>query len=109
MAIDNIVIGTPVCSYAELGILDEENTLSLSFEEARNDNGDLFLPAILVQAGLFNSTSEIRRLNKDRLQRKKLVDPLEKDIWRKIVGLEFTHFRVGRKIFWLVVGEDKPN
>lgn len=107
MTPDNIIIGTPVCSEEELDILSEEETVRFNFDELRNEDGDVFLPNLLVKVGLFESTSQIRRLNKDRSTSKKIVDPNEKDLWRKLEDLEFTHFKIGRKVFWLCVGEDK--
>lgn len=107
MALDNIVIGKPVdgLTLEQLGILPEEKTLHFSFEEVQNDKGDVFLPALLVKAGLVKSTSEVRRINVDRLKSEKIIDPREKDLWRNLDGFEFTRFKIGKNVFWLIIGE----
>ena len=105
MNIDNIIIGTPIVSLEDLDILPEENTITFSFDEIKNDDGDVFLPAVLVKAGLFNSTSEIRRINKDRVKSKKIKDPDSRNLWRNIDRPEFTQFKIGKKVFWLAVGD----
>lgn len=99
--IDNIVIGKPLVELEKLGVLEEENTVFISF----NEDGTIFLPAALKQAGVFNSTSEIRQINKQREQSNKIKDDKERILWRNISEPEMTRFKIGKKIFWLIVGQ----
>lgn len=103
--IDNIVIGTPLVPLEDLGVLPDEQTVSLTIEEMLNDKGELFLPAILKHVGLFKSTSEIKKISTQRTNNKKIVDPASRNLWRVLDGPEFTHFKIGKKVFWLIVGE----
>ncbi len=107
--IDNLVIGDPVegLSLHGLGIGKEETTVHVSLEQAAVL--EFFLPRILVHVGLFKSTSEIKRVNKDRLNSKKIKDPLSRDLWRTLDKPEFTFFKVGKKVFTLIVGEIQPD
>jgi hypothetical protein len=97
--IDNIIVGKLVegLTYDQLGILPTEETIQVS-------TVCLFLPRILVQVGLFNSTNEIKKINKQRLLSTKIKDVKSKDLWRTIVESEMTQFKVGKKFFWLFVG-----
>ena len=95
---DNIIVGTLIASKHELGMLDNEHTIEFSMDE-------MFLPKVLVNAGIFKSTSEIKRLHKDRINSSKITDPLSRDLWRTLSDLEFTYFKIGKKTFWLAVGE----
>ncbi len=103
--IDNIIIGTPIqgISLDDLGIGREEATVCIGMSEARQM--ELFLPRLLVHAGLFKSTSEVRRISKDRKNSKKITDPLSRDLWRTVDKPEFTYFKIGKRVFWLIVGE----
>ena len=94
--IENIVVGEPLVPLASLGIEPSENT------DFVND-GPRFLPSLLVHVGLFKTTSEIHRINK---QREHLIakDP-RLNLWREILEPEFTEFKIGKRHFWLVVGE----
>jgi hypothetical protein len=56
--IDNVVIGEPLVSLDSLGVSKRENTARFTFEEVRNDQGNVFLPHILVNLGIFQSTSQ---------------------------------------------------
>ena len=103
--IDNIIIGQLLVNERSLGILPDENTVRFSKNEFLNDQGELFLPVILKSIGLFKSTTHIRQLNKQRLQSKKITDPLSKNLWRIINKPEVTHFKIGKNNFWLFVGE----
>lgn len=99
--VDNIVIGTPLIELEKLGVLESETTVHFPF----NDDGTVFLPSILKQAGLFKSTSEIKQIDAQRNKSGKIKDPLERQLWRKINQPEMTPFKVGKKVFWLIVGE----
>ncbi len=103
--LDNIVIGEPIegITLKELGVGKEETTVRITLLEAAEMQ--YFLPRILVSTGLFKTTSEIKRLNKDRLNSKKIKDPLSKNLWRTLDRPEFTHFKIGRKDFYLIVGD----
>jgi len=102
--IDNIVIGNLVegLSPVDLGILDYESNVYMTMEEAKQAN--LFLPSILVKIGLFKSTSEIKKIAKQRDASKKIIDPNSRLLWRTITQPELTHFKIGKKSFWVAVG-----
>ncbi len=101
--IDNIVIGELVegVTLEMLGVCDDEVTLYISEDDARDM--DFFLPKILVSLGLFPSTTHIRQLQKQR-DAMKLCDD-ERILWRNIANPELTKFKVGKKLFWLIVGD----
>ena len=101
----NIIIGNPLVSEELLGIEESEQTVRYSFSEVENEDGHIFLPHVLVTAGLFKNTSEVRRISADRAKSTKITDDLTKILWRTIEsGFEFTQFKVGKKVFTLVIG-----
>lgn len=102
--IDNIIIGNTLVDPQLLGVSKTETTIHLSFSDARNEQGNMFLPVILKQVGIFKSTNEIKQVNSQR-KSKIEEDPLQ-DLWRNIEEPEFTEFKIGKKLFWLLVGED---
>jgi hypothetical protein len=104
MSLDNIVIGEPIenLTLDDLGISPEETTLALTVEQAKEL--DLFLPKILVHAGLFKNTSEVKRIHNDRVKSKKIKDENARNLWRNIDKPEMTSFKIGKRVFWLVVG-----
>lgn len=106
MNIDNIIIGKPIEGLTEqsLGIDPCERTIRLSFADCQSH--EMFLPRIFVAVGLFKTTSEVKRLHQQR-QQSKITDPLSKNLWRTIGSPEMTPFKIGKKVFWLIVGEDK--
>ncbi len=106
--IDNIIVGELVEGLTpnDLGIGDEETTIRIDLAQA-NDM-QLFLPRILVHVGLFKTTSEIKRINKDRVNSKKIPDSNSRDLWRTLDKPEMTSFKIGKKIFWLIVGDINP-
>lgn len=104
-AIDNVVIGTPLVSLDLLGISKRENTVHVDLEEVRRDDGSVFLPTVLTKAGLFKSNGEIRQINTQRQKSKKFQSDPDQELWRTLERPEFTEFKVGKRIFWLVVGE----
>lgn len=102
--IDNIVIGNLVegVTLEMLGVCDDEVTIHISEDSAREDN--FFLPRLLVNAGVFPATSEIRRIQKARDNMMRLsVD--ERNLWRNLRNPELTRFKVGKKLFWLIAGD----
>ena len=103
--IDNIIVGELVdgLTSKDLGIGDEETTIRIGLAEA-NDM-QLFLPRILVSVGLFKTTSEIKRINKDRANSKKIKDSNSRNLWRTLDQPEMTLFKIGKKVFWLIVGD----
>lgn len=101
----NIVIGTPLVHLDALGVTEDEQTITLSFEDLLNDEDQVFLPTVLKQAGIFKSTSDIRQVNKQRQNSSKITDHLEKNLWRNVEEPEFTQFKVGKQIFCLIVGQ----
>ena len=103
--IDNLIVGVPVegLTLDDLGIGREEETKHIGVAEAAKM--EMFLPRILVHIGLFKSTSEVRRINKDRQKSKKIKDPDSRNLWRTLNRPEMTHFKIGKKVFWLIVGD----
>lgn len=106
--IDNLVIGKPVegLTLHDLGIGQEETTLTIGVHEATEM--ELFLPRLLVKAGVFKTTSEVKRIDKDRRNSKKIKDELSRNLWRTLDKPEMTHFKIGKKVFWLIVGDINP-
>ena len=102
---DNIVIGTPLVPLEALGVEESESILELSIEEATNEQGNIFLPHILIKAGVFDSTSNCRNINKQRQKSSKFNKDPDQDLWRNITRPEFTRFKIGKRVFWLIVGE----
>lgn len=102
--IDNIVIGELVegLTLEMLGVLDEEVTLHISEDEAREAN--FFLPKLLVTAGVFQNTSEIKRIQKQRDTMGHLCDD-ERVLWRNLTNPELTRFKIGKKLFWIIAGD----
>lgn len=102
---ENIIIGEPLVTLDLLGITEEERTDFFSFEDVRNDQGNVFLPHILVKIGVFKSTSECRKINEQRQASSKFNKDPDQNLWRNIERPEFTNFKIGKKVFWLVAGE----
>jgi len=102
---DNIVIGKPLVSLEALGILDTEATEHFSFDELRNDQGNVFLPQLLVKLGVFKSNRECRDINIQQQKSSKFNNDPDQILMRNIDSPEFTNFKIGKKVFWLVVGE----
>lgn len=107
MIIDNIIVGNLVEGLTEhnIGVHPDETTIRLSEEEVRNDAGNLFLPHILKVAGLFKSTSEVRNINTQRQKAPKFKSNPDQDLWRNLEHPEMTEFKIGKKVFWLIVGD----
>jgi len=105
MIIDNVIIGSLVDGLTplDLGIQDDEITVHMTLKDAKNL--DLFLPRILVSVGLFKTTSEIKRIDKVRVNSKKIKDVDSLKLWRTLDHSEVTEFKVGKKTFWLLVGD----
>lgn len=101
----NIIVGQPICDLSQLDIdPHNEQVIRIDKQQVINQDGTIFLPNILKQAGLFKSNSEIRKINEQRVKSDKITDPLEKNLWREIDQPEFSHFKIGKRDFWLVVG-----
>ena len=105
MIVDNIIIGKEVASLEELGIPETETIERFTLDEVTNDQGNVFLPHLLVNIGVFKSNSECRQINKQRQASSKFNKDPNQDLWRNIEGPEFTNFKIGKKVFWLIVGE----
>jgi len=105
--LDNLIIGEPVegLTLDDLGIGAEETTVTIGVREATEM--ELFLPRLLVAAGLFKNTSEVKRVAKDRDKSTKIKDPDSKHLWRTLSRPEMTNFKIGKKNFWLIVGDLK--
>lgn len=102
---ENVIIGEPLVSLESLGVPESESRIHFTFEDVTNDQGNVFLPHILVKLGVFNSTSECRNINNQRMKSSKFNKDPDQNVWRNIERPEFTHFKIGRKVFWLIVGE----
>lgn len=103
--IDNVVIGEPLVPLEDLGVLEDEETVRFTFAGLTNSQGNVFLPHILVNVGVFKSTSECRNINKQRQKSSKFNKDPDQDLWRNIERPEFTRFKIGKRVFWLIVGE----
>lgn len=107
MTLDLIIVGKPICSLEELGFSEDEDTIV--YEDER------FLPRILVKQGLFKSTSTVKQINKQRLEQDQVTIPCipykipstdpDQNLWRTVERKELTPFKIGRRVFWLLVGE----
>ena len=101
---NNVVIGEPLVSLEALGIEESETIVRFSFDEVTNDQGNVFLPHLLKSIGVFNSTNECRRINEQRQKSSKFNKDPNQILWRNIDCPEFTNFKIGKKVFWLIVG-----
>lgn len=102
---DNVIIGEPLVGLEVLGILDSETTKHFTFDEVRNEQGNVFLPHFLVKLGVFKSNRECRDIDKQRQKSSKFNKDPDQILWRNVDRPEFTNFKIGKKVFWLVVGE----
>lgn len=102
--IDNVVIGNLVegLTLEMLGVQSDEVTIHISEDDARETN--FFLPRLLVIAGVFQGTTEIKRIQKVRDTQAQLCDD-ERVLWRNLANPELTRFKVGKKLFWLIAGD----
>lgn len=105
MISDNIIIGRELVTLEELGILETETITRFSFDAVQNDQGNLFLPHLLVKIGVFKSTRECRQINIQRQKSSKFNKDPDQNLWRVIDRPEFTTFKIGKKFFQLIVGE----
>jgi len=81
-SIATVVIGKPLVDLKVLGFEEDEVTI---WTEER------FLPRILVQLGWFPSTSEVKRNRPD--------------LFRAFNSPDFQEIRIGKKVLWLIVGQ----
>lgn len=102
---NNVVIGEPLVSLEALGVEESETIVRFSFDEVTNDQGNVFLPHLLKTIGVFDSTNECRRINEQRQKSSKFNKDPNLNLWRNIDRPEFTNFKIGKKVFWLIVGE----
>jgi len=102
--IDNIIIGQLVegVTLQDLGVEPSENCVMLSEAEAA-DLG-FFLPKILVHVGLFESANKVKQIHSQRQHSKKLPDDNERILWRTLDKPELSRFKIGKQMFWLIVG-----
>lgn len=105
MSFDNIIIGEPLVSLELLGLLSEEKTIHVDVQTFKNEDGEIFLPAILKHLGLFKSTGEIKKINQQRIKNPKFKSDPNQSLWRTLKHPEFTQFKVGKRVFCLIVGE----
>ncbi len=99
MIVDNIIVGNEIASLKELGVLESETLERFSFDEVTNDQGNVFLPALLVKIGVFKSNSECRNINAQRQKSSKFNKDPDQDLWRNIERPEFTNFKIFGLIF----------
>jgi len=102
---NNIIIGEPLVSLDALGIEENETVVRFTFDDLRNEQGNVFLPQVLKEVGVFQSTGQARTINEQRMKSSKFKDDPDQNIWRNIDRPEFTNFKIGKKVFWLIVGE----
>lgn len=102
---ENVVIGKPLVPLKDLGVLKQEETVRFTFKDVTNDQGNVFLPHLLTKIGLFKSTSECRSINNQRQKSSKFNKDPDQDLWRNVERPEFTRFKIGKRVFWLIVGE----
>ncbi len=102
--IDNIIIGNLIegLTLQDIGIGTEETTVHVTVEHANTLN--MFLPRLLVDLGVFKTTSEIKRIHKVRQDSKKIKDSNSRNLWRTLDRPEMTQFKIGKRYFWLIVG-----
>lgn len=96
-----ILVGLPLSKTTEWS--DDFEVLGIDplVEDVRLEDGlDRHLPRLLVRAGLFPSTSAVRKFVPG-----KFTTPLLRDL----VGSEFTFLKIGRKRAVLVVGDLPPD
>ena len=91
MYVENIVIGKPLVDEADLFSLSNEDWFKNEAEKTFWTN-ERFLPRILVDIGIFPSTSEVRRNKPELVKTLDKVDFIELKVTKK------------RKI-WIAVGE----
>ena len=103
--LDNIVVGEPLVSLGALGVTEDETTIHIVPEKVKNEDREIFLPLVLKTIGLFKSTGEIKKINDQRLKNDKFKSDPDQNLWRTLKRPEFTQFKIGKRIFWLVVGE----
>ena len=101
----NIVIGNPLVKLEKLGVTEDEETLHLTVDKVKNEKGQIFLPQVLVRIGMFSSTTQIKQINQQRLKSEKFKNDPDQNLWRVLETPEFTHFKIGKNVFWLIVGE----
>lgn len=102
---DNVVVGEPLVSLDKLGVSKREETVHFTFEEVTNDQGNVFLPHLLIKIGVFKSANECKQINTQRQKSSKFNKDPDQDLWRNIERPEFTQFKIGKKVFYLIVGE----
>lgn len=103
--VDNIVVGTPLVELSALGVTDDEVTIHFVVDDVENDKGNVFLPTILKKAGFFTSSNQIKSINDQRQASGKFDNDPDQNLWRNLDDFEFTEFKIGKRVFWLIVGE----
>lgn len=108
--IDNIIIGTPLVPLSSLiedkhGNGRDDTNIHLELEEVLTDEGVIFLPHVLVRTGMFKSTSQIKQINTQRQKTRKYTNDPYQNLWRHITNPEMTKFKIGKNVFWLIVGQ----
>ena len=87
--IENIVVGSPICSIETIFGKDIFDWLLVEQEKTVYET-ERFLPKLLVKYGFFKSTSEIKR---NRM-----------DLWVTLDKLDFIEIKIGKKKLWIVAG-----
>ena len=102
---DNIIVGKEIASLEELQVGEAETIERRTFEDVTNEQGNFFLPQLLVKLGVFKSNRECRNIDTQRQKSSKFNKDPDQVLWRSITRPEFTRFKIGKKVFWLIVGE----
>lgn len=92
--VQNIVIGSPLCSPSLLLAKDIEDWETNEKSNTLFTN-ERFLPRLLVSAGIAPSVNEVRR------NRPELVKSLD--------HVDFIKIKWGKKFLWIVVGEENKD
>lgn len=90
MIYENVVIGLPLVKASELLAKDEKDYYSNEFDKTFFTS-IRFLPRILKEVGLVNSTSEIKRNRPD--------------LFIKLDKPDFLQIKWGKKFLFVVIGE----
>lgn len=91
MVYENVVIGIPLVKTSELLAKNAGDYSNNEFKKTLFTS-TRFLPRVMVEAGLVNSTSEVKR------NRPELMITLDKP--------DFLQVKWGKKFLFIVVGED---
>lgn len=89
---ENVVVGNPLVKCSELLAKNEEDYSKNEFSKTLFTE-ETWLPRILVECGIVDSTSEVKRNRSD--------------LWINLKDMKPDFFKIkwGKKFLWVVVGE----